>query len=428
MNKYYAETGVEVLTFISRAPINEFAKPGYIVINVDIKSLKDAIGQENLNGYNFVLNDNNEVILSNNMSFVKPYYIPLVIRLITSTDIKDYMLQDKITHLCLSIINKYFSKFVDISTGVAVDNNRYAFLINTSQFSIDEAFKENINTACRNINNIMNNEADTVILFSFGQIVDDLHNVYDSFMSARQKLKYKLSISENNVYYARQLDVSKAYPFKISKSIINAINIQDKNSIKRSVQDFFASGLADGPCDLNEFQNRVLYILYIVYNHFIEEGMELSISNYNISKWFEDSSDTEELKDKIIDCFCKLMDLASKEANININEYVSKAIKYMEKNYQNDLSVNAIANYVSLHPNYLSRIFKEYTGKTIIEYLTGLRIKKSKYMLVGTNHTIKNISTRLGYYDSRSFMRYFKKYEGMTPGKYRANHRKNSTP
>ncbi|NMA83414.1 MAG: helix-turn-helix transcriptional regulator [Epulopiscium sp.] len=82
-------------------------------------------------------------------------------------------------------------------------------------------------------------------------------------------------------------------------------------------------------------------------------------------------------------------------------------------------SVAEIAEQVGLNHIYLNRIFKLSTGKTLSEYLNIYRIEQSKDMLCNTNHSVAEISKLLGYNDVRSYIRFFKKFVGVTPGDYR---------
>jgi AraC-like DNA-binding protein len=101
--------------------------------------------------------------------------------------------------------------------------------------------------------------------------------------------------------------------------------------------------------------------------------------------------------------------------------YTLQAINFIDKNYSNNLQINAIAQYLGLHPNYLSTIFKQETGVTPKEYLIKLRIKKACELLEQTNYSINVISNCVGYSDQLTFSRAFKTVTGKSPKTYRKN-------
>lgn len=98
---------------------------------------------------------------------------------------------------------------------------------------------------------------------------------------------------------------------------------------------------------------------------------------------------------------------------------IERVKSYIKKNYDKDISRDEIANYVFLNPDYLSRTFKKATGLSISEYLTEVRIKKSKVMLASSNIQISNIATEVGYNNMNYFSKIFKKVTGTTPVEYR---------
>ncbi|MCM3748207.1 helix-turn-helix domain-containing protein [Paenibacillus pasadenensis] len=105
------------------------------------------------------------------------------------------------------------------------------------------------------------------------------------------------------------------------------------------------------------------------------------------------------------------------------NGYIDTVTAFMDQNYHLDLSVETISEQVNLHYAYLSRMFKQETGKTILEYLTIKRLEVSKGLLKDTEHTVNDIASGVGYNNVNSFIRFFKRYEGLTPGDYRKSNR-----
>lgn len=102
--------------------------------------------------------------------------------------------------------------------------------------------------------------------------------------------------------------------------------------------------------------------------------------------------------------------------------YIQKAILYLEQHYHESISIPQIADHVGISPIYLTKLFKLSTGKTLSEYLNFYRNQRSLELLVHTNNTINEISAKVGYSDVRSYIRFFKKFYQMTPGKYRQEH------
>ncbi len=92
---------------------------------------------------------------------------------------------------------------------------------------------------------------------------------------------------------------------------------------------------------------------------------------------------------------------------------------YIRLNFAENISLNSLAEQFFLHPNYLSRLFKEKTGENFIEYLTEVRMEKVKELLKNSDRKIVEICEMTGYDNPRYFSKVFKQYTGMTPKEYR---------
>lgn len=103
------------------------------------------------------------------------------------------------------------------------------------------------------------------------------------------------------------------------------------------------------------------------------------------------------------------------------NDYIHKAFSFIEANYDKGISVADIANHLNLNPKYLARLFKKETGQTMSQYISELRLKKAVALLNRTDLSVQEISKQIGFNDSRSFIRLFKKAFDITPGEYKAS-------
>jgi two-component system response regulator YesN len=98
---------------------------------------------------------------------------------------------------------------------------------------------------------------------------------------------------------------------------------------------------------------------------------------------------------------------------------IDAAIHHIERFYQRELSLEDVAEHVHLNPYYFSKVFKQQTGETFIDYITRIRIKKAKQWMNNKELSLKEICHLVGYNDPNYFSRVFKKVTGVTPSAYR---------
>jgi AraC family transcriptional regulator, melibiose operon regulatory protein len=115
----------------------------------------------------------------------------------------------------------------------------------------------------------------------------------------------------------------------------------------------------------------------------------------------------------------KLMQDKIKNENSTSSGYVKKVIRYMNDHHDIDLNITELASTVNLHPTYLQRIFRENTGKTLIEYLQSIRVNKAKMLLTYTDMSVTDITYNIGLNSRQYFSYIFKKQCGVSPENYR---------
>jgi len=125
---------------------------------------------------------------------------------------------------------------------------------------------------------------------------------------------------------------------------------------------------------------------------------------------------------------CEALDKLStdndEEEKRNTSSLLRQVEEYVAVNYTDvNLGVSLIADQFNINPSQLSRSFKKHKGIGLLDYIHSVRIEHIKELLAG-NMTINDIALRTGYYNSLAMIRVYKRYEQVTPGKYREQLRK----
>ena len=102
-----------------------------------------------------------------------------------------------------------------------------------------------------------------------------------------------------------------------------------------------------------------------------------------------------------------------------IEDYVELALKYMNQNYEKDITVDIISKAIGIERTYFYRLFTETMRISPKHYLTNLRLEKAKVLLCNTTLSINEIAISVGYKNYASFIKIFKEKFGVTPTIYK---------
>ena len=119
--------------------------------------------------------------------------------------------------------------------------------------------------------------------------------------------------------------------------------------------------------------------------------------------------------------------VAAKEEEDKGNQYVKKAVSFIQSDYCNPIKVTDVAEYVCINRSYLYTLFQNYLGMSPQQFLTTFRITKARELLESTNYPIESIALSCGYSDALVFTKAFRAMKGMSPSQYRKESHKEST-
>lgn len=129
-----------------------------------------------------------------------------------------------------------------------------------------------------------------------------------------------------------------------------------------------------------------------------------------------------EFEQELYDIFERVCAVLRSKPNLLTSAGIGeKVIGFVQENYSDkNLSVSQIGDHFGLTPQYVSRLFREQTGQVgLRDDISQTRVEAAKSLLV-EGASIDDTAAKVGFASSHAFIRVFKKYEGITPGRYKA--------
>ncbi|MBN8218057.1 MAG: helix-turn-helix domain-containing protein [Spirochaetes bacterium] len=132
-----------------------------------------------------------------------------------------------------------------------------------------------------------------------------------------------------------------------------------------------------------------------------------------------DLEDEEELAGWVSAILEQMLDAMRDAPGDPDEDLAAKAVAYMERHLDQDLSRDEVAERAGVSPSHFSRLMHRKTGRTFSETLTHLRVRRARELLVRTRIPLSEVASDCGFADQSHFTKVFNRTVGLSPGEYR---------
>lgn len=176
---------------------------------------------------------------------------------------------------------------------------------------------------------------------------------------------------------------------------------------------------------LRNLKYHLIILIAMISRFCIEGGMNIEIA-YTMSDMFirqiDTAPDEETLskikKNAITNYTLSMHNLLTHNS---VSLHVSKAMNYIQQHLTEPVNIAGISEAVGVNPDYLTKLFKKETGKTLSQYVLYQKCEMAKYMLQNSKASCTEISSFLGFSSCSHFIERFKSINQLTPAQYRKN-------
>ena len=209
------------------------------------------------------------------------------------------------------------------------------------------------------------------------------------------------------------------YPIELEKNLIENTLKGAKESVKLCIERLFEG---NGEFNNDKDNTQLIFALTATVNRILqaldkssEEVFTNEIKLYNELALCSDNSVMKEITEAVFLHICGFVEKQEEEIG---RDLADEMLRFVEENYEKEISLYDIAEKFNYSINYISRAFTRETGRNFKDYLSMVRIAKAKDLLKSGNYTIAQVAVMVGCSNANSFIRMFKRSEGITPGQY----------
>lgn len=254
---------------------------------------------------------------------------------------------------------------------------------------------------------------------SIEDIVKSYHQAKYAYQyrTKREGLKY-LDIAEVINWDYSQYKMSKRYETQYR----NWMELEKNDNAYEVIKEVTESMITeDTPCFFIQKAVEQLYLFAeeaadryrIPWNNIVAD-----VSEYQM--WKNQDYSIDESRAYILHIYDRIREYRVENGFSRDEDGIQRVLELIEQRYQEDISLELIADELEMSYSYLSKLFRKQMGEGFVEYLTRKRIEASLALLRNEDLSIEVISGMVGYTNTPTYIRNFKKVMGVPPGKYRS--------
>ncbi|MGO4546798.1 response regulator [Paenibacillus sp. 2TAB23] len=247
-----------------------------------------------------------------------------------------------------------------------------------------------------------------------------------SYKSALSVLDYRFLFGKNRVLSIMDMEGQPSNGLPLSFDLDRKLASAVKTGAAKEAYTLIEAGVAELKRSLVPVESCLLQMQKVVLSlmnsvqelaiHELDPPLEQRINLMHVYKF----KTLDEMEAWLKEVVGSVIATLSENRNYLTNQQIHRAVEYIDSHYANEkMSLQDLCRHVLMSSSYFSLVFKQHTGETFIEYLTGVRVAKAKELLHNTTMKLYEIAEQVGYKDPNYFSILFKKHTGITPKDYR---------
>lgn len=334
-------------------------------------------------------------------------------------------------HLCqFGIVNSFEEVFSEKYEVISI-------MLNTSRvgFIIQKADKTpidipEVSEKCGDLQEVINNGFGFTVTIAVSSNGTSAMELTDKLKECLGSLEYKSYMGNNSIIqysdlnsffryddysslenYQKQLleSIKSGNSELVKVATLNISKYVNTNNINLSyLKNFYYS-------TLSSINNIRISVLAVDADKKHEEGRDIA----SLLKLIEKCDSVDELNSLLEEVSTRIASRVNSFNNKSLKLILRKAIDYIHEHYNEQVTLNEVAEHIYVSTFYISRMFKKELGISFVDYLNDVRIEKAKELLKDVKYKTYEVAELVGIPDPHYFSKIFKKYAGMTPSEYK---------
>lgn len=352
--------------------------------------------------------------------------LPIDNLILTIFDIDNYdspsqreIYDEYISKLTITEITEEYFKMKGMKlTSVETESGKVVIIFQLKLLGIPELIED-----LKKVKDILYEKLNVSVTISVCDSITDIYGLYECYTCANAAAKHKILYGSNDIILCSDIQKDNInryqYPYDKEDYLINHIKVLDKDSALSTLHEI----IMDIGNSKSYFVTQLsIYHLNASIMRLIDEislPVEEIYAQTNLEEISLRFGSLKDVEDYFYSIIVKIIRFIEKSRSNKTDEYFERVVSFIHNNYMNEITVSQICEYCNLSSTYVHQILKNYTGKTVVQYINEYRVEKATELLANTDKKIMDIAKEVGFSSAKYFIRIFKSIKGITPGEAR---------
>jgi len=266
------------------------------------------------------------------------------------------------------------------------------------------------------------------LLIGIGNVYPDTTSLAASYSEAITALDKMRSRPDSSVVDAAELNIGQVYYYSFldETKIVNALKIGEPDLLRKEIETIVETNRSRG-VSYSHLGALLAAVYQTGYRYLTERKQDVfrfatEKQHQKLTQKTVLPTEWQERTEELYGFFDRIIEATAVKPERRSSSVVALISEYIALHYAKDLHLEMIADEIGLSPKYVSKLFKETTGSSITDTISRTRMEKAKQLLLETDLKVGEIAEMTGIASRTTFLRVFKKYEGISPMDYRNAH------
>ena len=212
------------------------------------------------------------------------------------------------------------------------------------------------------------------------------------------------------------------YPLHTEQMLQDYISHGDKKGAQSALNKLVSQIFLNAGGDIEIIKVRVTELLVLLSRAAIEGGADVTQifgMNQDYMSSLYSKKSLNDLNKWLSDVLIKFSNSVFDINSVEHSDIIMTLVGYIRNNYMQKITMRDISEHVKLSISYISRIFKKEMGCSVTSFINKVRIDNAKIMLLEQEIPLVEVAYLCGFEEQTYFCKVFKRFAGVSPGKFR---------